>query len=305
MDERRERPLRRETKSDTGSGTATASGRLSNGADDHLAVSEKPPGVEANWGRLLLAGGVSAWLYIVLALVVPGVMVATVPDFWDILVDGHRLLEFIGDDRQAFWYATQALVLISSIFAIIAFVAVAVALWNIDRVNALIGAIVGVVAHVLFMAYFPVLVGMVYLADEYTEADTARRDVLASAAEALIAQNSGFNPIYEPLMGAGVLFCSLAMLKGTFSKTTAALGIATFVASVAGVALYPVIGLAYFFWWAFFVAWLAIAGWELVRMGRTLGHEQHPSRGSSPTGAEHRAPGGPELPDDQPSHADR
>jgi hypothetical protein len=220
------------------------------------------------WRTLYVAGGVSAWLYVLLAVVVSGVMTAIVDDFWDILVDPRRLLEFIADGHEVYWHVLQALVLMPSIFVIITFAAATVALWRVDRSLALIGGLVGVVSQILFMAYYPVLLGMVYLAGEYEDADIGRQGDLATAAEALIAQNSGFNPVYEVLMAAGALILAPAMLRGPFTRWTAWLGVASFVTVVVGVALHPVLGLVYLFWWAVFVLWLVVVGWDLVRLGR-------------------------------------
>jgi hypothetical protein len=241
-------------------------GRRLSAVEEH-APAPGPATADPAWRGLYLAGGISAWLYVLLAVVVAGVMSAVVDEFWDILVDGRRLLAFISDGHEVYWHLLQALVLMTSIFLVVTFVAVSTALFRVDRVLATLGGIVGVVSQILFMAYYPVLLGMVYLAGEYEGAGAARQAELSTAAEALIAQNSGFNPVYEVLMGAGALLLSLAMLKGVFRRWTAYLGMASFVVVLAGVALHPVLGLAYLFWWAVFVAWLLMLGWELVRLG--------------------------------------
>lgn len=237
--------------------------RLTHGTD------KSAPRVDHGWDGVFITGGVSAWLYVLLAVVVSGIMTAAVDGFWDILVDGHRLIAFIADGHELYWHVLQALVLMTSIFLVLTFLAAAAALWGVDRTLAVVGGTIGVVSQILFMAYYPVLLGMIYLAGEYDGASAARQADLATASEALIAQNSGFNPVYEVLMGVGALLLSLAMLKGVFSRWTAYVGIASFVAVVGGVALHPLIGLGYLFWWAVFVAWLLAIGWELVRLGRT------------------------------------
>lgn len=226
-----------------------------------------PRVVDPAWRSLFMVGGISAWLYVLLAVVVSGVMTAAVDGFWDIIVDGHRLLAFIADGHQVYWILLQALVLMTSIFLLITFVAASIALWHVNRAWATLGGIVGVVSQLLFMAYFPVLLGMAYLASDYASASAGRRTELATAAEALIAQNSGFNPVYEVFMGVGALLLAVPMLKAVFRRSTAYLGIASFLAVIAGMALHPVIGLGYLFWWAVFVLWLLVIGWELMRLG--------------------------------------
>lgn len=228
---------------------------------DQSTVSPDPA-----WRGLYLAGGLGAWLYVVLAVAVAGVMTAAVEDFWDILVDGHRLLAFIAGGQEVYWHLFQVLVLMTSIILVVTFIAAAIALLRVDRVLATLGGILLVVSQILFMAYYPVLLGIAYLAGEYEGATPGRQDDLAVSAEALIAQNSGFNPVYEVMMAAGALLLGLAMLKGVFARWTAYLGIASFVAVVAAMALYPVIGLGYLFWWGVFVLWLLAVGWDLVRL---------------------------------------
>ncbi|MGD2043869.1 MAG: hypothetical protein PVJ28_09495 [Acidimicrobiia bacterium] len=225
-------------------------------------------GPDPAWRRFYTIGGICAALYVAFALVVPGVMVAAVSDFWDILVDPAALLVFITDNKL-YWHIVQGGVLEASILLIITFAAVYLTLKHVDRVLAAIGAIISITTQLLFMAYYPVLLGLVYLSDQYATAGAARQASLEASAEALIAQNSAFNPIYEALMGVGILFLSLAMLKGVFSRFVAYLGIATSVAAFVGLSLYPIVGLGYFFWWAFFVVWLLAVGWKLYKLGRT------------------------------------
>lgn len=219
------------------------------------------------WRGLYRAGGICAGLYVLSALVVPAIMVAAVDGFWDLLVDAPRLLDFIGENT-VYWHAMQALVLESSILMIVTFVALGVALKHVDQVLATIGAVVSVVVQVLFMAYYPVLLGLAHLAGEYATATPERQAELATAADALIAQNSGFNPLYEGLMGVGILIFGIVMLKGVFPRWMALLGITTFVASIVALSLYPVIGLSYFLWWVVFIVWFLAVGWKLYALGR-------------------------------------
>lgn len=222
---------------------------------------------DPEWRGLYRAGGICAGLYVLFALVVPTAMTAAVDDFWNLLVDAPRLLDFIADNPVS-WHVMQALVLQSSILMIVAFVALAVALKHLDRVWATIGAVVSVTVQVLFMAYYPVLLGLAYLGDQYGTATADRQAELVTAAEALIAQNSGFNPAYEALMGVGILIFSIVMLKGTFPRWVAVLGIVTFAASIVSLSLYPIIGLNYLLWWVAFMVWFPAVGWKLYALGR-------------------------------------
>ena len=93
---------------------------------------------------------------------------------------------------------------------------------------------------------------------------------LVTAAEALVAQNGAFNPLYESAFALSVLITSLVMLKGEFPKWVGYLGIANFPAAIVAMSLWPILGVGYFWWWTLFVVWFAAVGWRLYRLGRML-----------------------------------
>jgi len=219
---------------------------------------------DPSWRGLYRAGGVSAILYVVLALTVPAVQVFTVQ--YDFKMDGPTLLQFIASNKL-WWITLQTLVLGTSILAIVSFVALFVALKHLDKSYAAIGTVVAITCHLLFLAYYPVLLGLVYLSDQYVAATDTQRVVFATAAESLIAMNNAFNPLYESLFGISILILSLVMLKGLFHKSVAYLGIATCVAAFIALALWPIVGVAYFWWWLLFVIWFIAVGWKLYSLG--------------------------------------
>ena len=219
---------------------------------------------DSSWRGLYRAGGVSAILYALLAVIVPTVQVLTVQ--YDFKMDGPTLLQFIAAHRL-WWMILQTLVLGTSILAIISFVALFVALKPLNKSYAAIGAVIAITCQLLFMAYYPVLLGLVYLSDQYVTATDTQQVILATAAESLIAQNNAFNPLYESLFGISILILSLVMLKGIFHKSIAYLGIATCVAAFIGLALWPIVGVAYFWWWLLFLVWFIAVGWKLYRLG--------------------------------------
>ena len=178
------------------------------------AVADPDP----SWRGLYRAGGVSAILYVLLAVTVPAVQVFTAQ--YDFKMDGPTLLQFIASHRL-WWMTLQTLVLGTSLLAIVSFVALFVALKHLDKSYAAIGAVVASTCQLLFMAYYPVLLGLVYLSDQYVTATDTQRVVFATAAESLIAQNNAFNPLYESLFGVSILILSLVMLKGIFHKGSA------------------------------------------------------------------------------------
>lgn len=228
------------------------------------SVEKAVAGPDPSWRGLYRAGGVSAILYVVLSLTVPTVQVLTVQ--YDFKMDGPTLLQFIASNRL-WWIILQTLVLGSSILAIVSFVALFVALKHLNKSYAAIGAVVASTCQLLFMAYYPVLLGLVYLSDQYVAATDTQRVVFATAAESLIAMNNAFNPLYESLFGVSILILSLVMLKGVFHKSVAYLGMATCVAAFIGLALWPIVGVAYFWWWLLFMIWFIAVGWKLYQLG--------------------------------------
>lgn len=222
-------------------------------------------GPDPAWRGLYKIGGLLAIVYMVVSLIVPTIMLFL--KSYDFNMDAATLLAFIAENRL-WWIVWQGLILESSILLIVTFVALFVALKHLDNTFAAIGAIVGIVTEILFMAYYPVLLGLVYLSDQYVVAADAQKILFATAADGLLAQNNAFNPVYEPLFAASILFFSLAMLKGLFPKSIAYLGIATFVACFVGMALWPVIGVGYFWWWLFALVWFIAVGWKLYQLGR-------------------------------------
>jgi len=216
------------------------------------------------WQGLYRAGGLAALLYVLLGVVIPTVMVYA--EGYDFHLTGPAMLAFIASHRL-WWTTLQTLVLGSGLLAVVVFVAVFVALWPLDKSRAAVGATVAVASQILFVAYYPVLLGLVYLSDRYAVAPAAERAPLAAAADALLAMNNAINPIYEPVFAASVSLLSFIMLKGVFSRATAYIGLAVFPASIVGLALVPWLGVGYLWWWILLVVWLTLVGITLVRLG--------------------------------------
>jgi hypothetical protein len=224
-------------------------------------------GPDPSWKGLYKAGGISAILYIVLALALPTVQVLTMQYFQETTeYGGLEFLRFIAANRS-WWLILQTLVLGTSILAIVAFVALFVALKHVDKSYAALGAVVAVTCHILFLAYYPVLMGTIYLSDRYVAAPLDQQAMLGTAAESLMAINNAFNPLYESLFGVSILLFSLVMLKGVFHKSIGYLGIATCVASLVALALWPVLNVNYFWWWGLFFIWFTAVGWKLYKLG--------------------------------------
>jgi hypothetical protein len=145
------------------------------------------------------------------------------------------------------------------------------ALKHLSKSYAAIGAVVGIVGVVLSLVPFSIVGGLVYLSDHYVAATTvAQRAGLATAAESLIAQNNIVSA-GGILFAVGVLFISLAMVKGVFQKGIASLGIVTGVIGIMCEALQPVLGPGYSLYLILLI-WFIAVGWTLYRLGASSSH---------------------------------
>jgi hypothetical protein len=223
------------------------------------------------WRRFYTAGGVGAALYLLTTIVIPfALTIWLLPRFWEVLDDAQALLPWIADHALG-WHVVQGFTLEGAIFAIFAFVGLWLALRHIDPLWSAIAAIVGITYQLLSMAYYPVLLGLAYLGEKYPTVGSEQQRDLVAAAEGLVAQNSGFNPIYEALLAASVFLFSMVMLRGVFPKWLASVGLLTGAAAIAAVALHPILGLTYLFWWVFFVVWFIGVAWYLIKLGMRRG----------------------------------
>lgn len=217
----------------------------------------------SDWVLLYRIGSIGAIAYILSITLTTTMFI--VSDY-DTELSGVAHLVYISEHRT-WWMLLQGLVLGTNALLIPTFMALYPALVNLDRSNTAIGVVLGISCMILFIAYFPPVNGLVYLSDEYVNAVTPEaRSALAGGAEALVAQMNVYGPS-DTLLGVAVLFISIVMLKGVFHKTIAYLGIATFVVSVVGAMLKPVLGVAYLWWWLLFILWLAAVAWKLWQFG--------------------------------------
>ena len=222
--------------------------------------------MESSWKGLYKAGGMSAILYVIFALSIPFFMFIDNTELSH-MVSGSEILGLITKNGILWWVTLQTFVLGTSFFAIITFIALFVALSEVDKVKGLIGSAIAVVIHILFIAYYPVMLALGFLANIYTVANSGQRQSIESAAEALLAINNAFNPLYEFVFAVSILILSLAMLKGVFNKKVAYLGILTSISACVALALFPLINIAYFWWWLLFMIWFVALGLRLIKMG--------------------------------------
>jgi hypothetical protein len=205
-----------------------------------------------------------AFLYVLLGVVVPGLLF--LPVGYERGMNGDALLRFIADNRT-WWIMVQSFSLGAPILAIVVFAAIFVALKDVNRSYAALGAIIAITCQILFVAFYPLTLGVVHLSDQYMTAVEARQVSLAAAAEALVAVLDAYNPLYEGAFAISILILSLVMLRGVFPRAVAYLGLAAASAAAVALSLWPLIGMGYFWWWLVIVIWFSGAGLRLYKLG--------------------------------------
>ena len=240
-------------------------------------------GPDPSWGDLYRIGGISALLATLLYIV------ATALDFAVPAAPtsgGAATLQYIAQHRSIYMLE-QVLWLAPSVLLVIAFLALYVALKDLDKSFAAIGGVLGIVSWALTLVY-PATGGgapaLVYLSDQYVSATSdAQRAALVAAAETFIAQNTIPTAvgILEPI---GILIFALLMIGGVFRRSVAYLGIATGALGIFSEALRPVLGPGYIVYGLLLFAWFIAIGWELYRLSRYRGkhrpaYEPNPDKG--------------------------
>src|SRR5436190_1481387 len=178
------------------------------GRTSREAVASPDP----SWRGLYQAGGVSAFLYIVL-LIVPLVLIFTTSQ--PPISGGAATLQYIASHK--FVYLTELVSFVGlSVPAMVVFLALYAALKHLNKSYAALGALLGIASEVAALAYnsSPQSLngGLLYLSDQYVAATTAaQRIALATAAEGLIAVANGVAAA-GILTAIGILIISLVML---------------------------------------------------------------------------------------------
>jgi hypothetical protein len=238
-------------------------------ATPELPVGARATGADPSWRGLYRAGGIAAFLYVLLGVVLPGLLF--IPVGYQRGMDGDELLRFVAANRS-WWIAVQTLSLGAPILAIVVFAALFAALKDVNRGYAAVGALIAGTCQVLFVVFYPLTLGVVHLSDQYVTAAPTRQISLAAGAEGVVAVLDAFGPLYEGVFAASILMLSLAMLRGVFPRAVAYLGFAAAAAAAVALSLWPILGMGYFWWWLFFVVWFSGAGWHLDRLGRAAVH---------------------------------
>ncbi len=220
----------------------------------------------ADWQTLYRAGGVSAFVFVLLVLVpVVLVFVAPVPPR-----DGAGVLDYIAQHRWV--YLAELICFVGlAVPAIVVFCALAVALSGVDRGVALLGGVIGVVSETIALALgsSPQSLhgGLVVLSDAYVRAGDTDRSALAAAAEALVAATNAVSWA-GILTAAGIGMLSLLMRRGGFGVGLGILGIITGVLGLVFEATRPMIGAWYSVYGLLLPLWFGLVGWRLLRRTR-------------------------------------
>lgn len=219
-----------------------------------------------DWAPLHRAGAAAAaatvCLYVA-ALVLVAVMDAP-PES-----GGAAMLEYV-DAHRTGYIARQLLWTTPNLFLMVVFLALAVALRGHGRGLTALAGLVAVSSWAVGLAW-PTSgdgsLAMVLLSDRYADAASAAdRASYVAGAEVLDALND-VPAVIGVLQTLGLLLVSLLMLRGTFPRGLAWLGVVTGVVGIASEALRPVLGAAYaaygllLFAW---LAWVAVALWRLA-----------------------------------------
>jgi hypothetical protein len=221
---------------------------------------------DSSWSGLYRAGGVAGLLAGAIYLVA-ATLVFTTPT--PPLASGAETLAFIAAHRPLY-ILKQILWLAPSALAMVVFLALYPALERVNKSYAAIGAILGIAAWALSLAWPTTGEGapaLVYLSDQYAAATSdTERTAFATAAEVLVATEATPAAI-GVLQTISVLVISLVMVRGGFPKPVAYLGVATGAVGIVSEALISVLGIAYAIYGVLIMVWFLVIGWQLFRLG--------------------------------------
>ena len=222
---------------------------------------------DPSWRGLYRAGGISAFLYIVLLIVPIVLLIFTSPP----ISGGAATLQYIASNKVV--YITElVLFLAPSVLAMIVFLALYMALKHVNKSLAAIGALFAIASQIMGLAYSSspqsLNGALVLLSDQYMAATTAiQKAAYATAAESLIAMSNAVSAS-GILFSIGILIISLVMLRGVFHKGIAYLGVITGTIAIFSETFRPVIGIGYIVFFILEVIWLIAVGWKLYRLGK-------------------------------------
>lgn len=227
---------------------------------------------DPSWSPLYRAGGVSALVFVLLVML-PVVLVfaAPVPPS-----EGASLLAYIAANKVV--YLTELVCFVGlGVPAMVVFLAVGVAVKDVDKNLAAIGGLFGVASEVIALALgsSPQSLhgGLVLLSDSYATAQTdAQRGSLAGSADTLIAATNAVSWA-GILTAAAILVLAIVMRRGLFGTPIVVLGILTGTVGIVCEAFRPLIGPAYLLYGLALPVWFGMVGWRLLRIAGASARE--------------------------------
>lgn len=219
------------------------------------------------WHALYRTAGISGMLVGLLYLVA-AILIFITPS--PPTSGGVSTLEFIAAHRTLY-ILKQILWLGPSVLAMIVFLALYPALSRTNKSYAAMGSVFGVSAWALSLAWPTTGEGsliLVALSDQYVAVTSADvRTALSSAAEVLIATEMTPTAI-GVLQTLSIFVVSLVMLRSSFSKRVAYLGVVTGAIGIISEALIALLGAAYALYGVLVMIWFLVIGWQLYRLSR-------------------------------------
>lgn len=223
---------------------------------------------DTSWRPLYAIGGWLALAYVIMVATAL-VLVFAVP--MPPAVGGGAVLDYIASHKGV--YLAELICFVGlSVPALGVFLAVAIALKDLNKSLATIGGMVAIVSEVLALALGSspqsLSWGLVYLSDQYVASSVAsQRLALATAAEGFLANANAVSPV-GVLTALGILLLSVCMLRGVYHPGVAWLGIVTGGLGTLFEALRPQLGIAYAIYGLLLPAWFVAVGLTLLGLGR-------------------------------------
>jgi hypothetical protein len=222
--------------------------------------------LDGGWAPLYRAGAVAAGVAVL--LYVAGFVVAFAAPA-PVTSGGAAMLQDVAAHRTAY-IVRQLLWLAPSLFLMVLFLALAVALRSRGRAFAAVAGLVAVSSWAISFAWPTTGDGslaMVVLSDRYVAGTTeAARASYVAGAELLSALND-VPAVIGVLQTLGILLVAVLMLRGGFGRALPVLGVVTGAVGIVSEILRPVMGQAYAVYGVLLFAWLtwvAVALWRLA-----------------------------------------
>jgi len=238
------------------------------------------------WGPLYRIGGFAGLLLVLFDAAALALYSMSPPP----VSGGEATLQFIADHKVSY-IAQQILWLVPSLFALVVFVALLIALLPTSPSLALLGFTVGGASWTALLAV-PVTsegtLSLVYLSDQYAAANPSARLPFVAAAEAFVAENNTVS-LAGVLTPLGILLISLPVVRSGLPHWAGWLGLVTGAIGLLSEALRFATPILYAVYGPLLWVWFGVVGVSLLRLPRRIDlSPQSISRGRSRASRETR-----------------